>query len=103
MSARICVGMLASGTGAVHLACRLARRRRPCDAGDVIGRMTANLPGYCAMTDGRMWVELCVGSSSISGVGVAFVSAVILIDSMLAGEVGYPVVSIILRWSLRME
>ena len=39
MSAGMCVGILASGTGAVHLACRLARRRRPYDAGDVVGRV----------------------------------------------------------------
>ena len=97
MSAGMCVGMLASGSGVVHSACRLARRRRPYDAGDVVGRMTVNLPGYRAMPAGRMWIELCIGSSSSSGVGVVFVSAVILIDSMPVGEVGYPSVSIIFK------
>jgi len=49
------------------------------------------------MPAGRMWIELCIGSSSSSGVGVVFVSAVILIDSMPVGEVGYPSVSIIFK------
>jgi len=56
MSVGICVGMLASGIGALHLAYRLVRRRSPYDAGDVVGRVTVNLPGYCARTAGRMWV-----------------------------------------------
>ena len=92
MSAGMCVGMLASrigiGIGAVHLACRLVRRKSPYDAGDVVGRVTVNLPEYFARIDGRMWVVLCIASSSNSGVGVVFVSSVILIDSSPAGEVG---------------
>ena len=78
-------------------------RRSPYDAGDVVGRVNVNLPGYWARTAGRMWVVLCIASSLNSGVGIVFVSDVILIDSSPAGEVGYPDVSIILSWSLRME
>ncbi len=103
MPAGMCVEMLASGTGAVHLACRLARRRRPYDAGDVVGKVKVNLPGYCVVTVGRMWIELCIGSSSSSGVGGVFVSVVMLIDSRPVGEVGYPTVSIIFSWSRMRE
>jgi hypothetical protein len=40
----------------------------------------------------RMWVLLCIASSSSLGVGVVFASTVILIDSSPAGEVEYPAV-----------
>ena len=99
----MCVGMMASGTWAVHLVCRLARRRRPYDAVDVVGSVTIYLSGYYVMAVGMMWVEPYIGSSSSSGVGVVFVSAAMLIDSRLVGEVGYPAVSIILSWSLMRE
>jgi hypothetical protein len=69
MSVGVCVGLL---IGAVHLACRLVRRRSPYDAGEAVGRVSVNLPGYCARTAGRMWVSLCITSSSNSGIGVVF-------------------------------
>ena len=94
MSVGICVGMLASGIGADHLACRLVRRRSPYDAGDVVGRVSVNLPGHCERMAGSMWVLLLISSSPNPGVGVVFVSAVILIASSPAGEVGYPAISI---------
>ena len=94
MSVGMCVGILASGIGAVHLACRLVRSRSPYDAGDAVGRVIVNLPGYCERMAGGAWVSLLISSSSTSGVGVVFVSAVILIASSPAGEVGYLAVSI---------
>ena len=93
MSVGMCVGMLAFGIGDVHLACRLVRSRSPYDAEDVVGRVIVNLPGYCERMAGRMWVSLLISSSSNSGIGVVFVSDVILIASSPAGEVGYPSVS----------
>ena len=94
MSVGMCVGMMASGIGAVHLAYRLVRSRSPYDTGEAVGRVIVNFPGYCERNAMRMWVSLCITSSSNSGVGLVFVSAVILIDSSPAGEVGYPAVSI---------
>ena len=91
----MCIGILVSGMGAVHLPCRLARSKRPYVAGDVVGKVMVNLQGYCVKTARRMWVALCMSSSSSSGIGVVFVSAVMAIDSSPAGEVGYPAVSII--------
>ena len=94
MSVGMCVGMLASEIGAVHLACRLVRSRSPYDARDAVRRVIVNLQGYCERMAGRMWVSLLISSSSSSGVGVVFVSAVILIASSPTGEDGCLVVSI---------
>jgi len=103
MSDGMCIGMLASGIGAVHLACRLVRSRSSFDAGDAVGRVIINLPGYCERMAGRTWVSLMISLSSNSRVGVVFVSAVIFIASSPVEEVGYQAVSINLSWSFRMD
>jgi hypothetical protein len=50
----MCIGILVSEMGAVHLACRLAWSRRPYDAGNVVGKVTVHLQGYCVKTVGSM-------------------------------------------------
>ena len=39
----MCIGILVSGMGAVHLVCRLARSRRPYDARNIVGKVMVNL------------------------------------------------------------
>jgi hypothetical protein len=70
MSVGMCVGMLAFGIGAIHLACQLVRSRSTYDAGDAVVRVIVNLPENCERMAGRMWVSLLISSSSNSGVGV---------------------------------
>ncbi len=91
-----CDGIPSSGMGAVHLACRLARRSRPYETGEFVGISSMNLYGYGVRVAGRRRVVLFIGSSSSSGDGCISASARTVTNSRLAGDAGYPAASVIL-------